>query len=101
MPAKYVNAKEGAGCSTLLRKGDKLKGKITVYFNSEKAKTEWDGKVGRIVMTLYITNTTITGVQFKENVQLELAAFTDNYYPKYGTNTLEQDYGLAEKNAYI
>ncbi len=95
--AQYVsfkNTKEGAGCSLLLQKGERIRGSLKIAFSDEDNRNGWDSQIG---LTLYITNTTITGVKFVENIHLRISAFTNNYYTQYGTNTYEQDLEILQE----
>ena len=57
------------GCSTLLKQGDSLKGRITIFFNSEAAKAIWDNpqKLSGLGMHIYITNKSITMLNSKKS----------------------------------
>lgn len=51
---------------------DSLTIQAVFYFNSEKIKSCWDSELGGLAISMFLTNTTISGIKFQEFVDMRV-----------------------------
>lgn len=64
---------KGSGISSLLNQDNATKVKAKFYFQNEKIKASWEDFLGGIAFTLFVTNRTITGLEFNEYVSIRVS----------------------------
>ncbi|MDM8202284.1 hypothetical protein [Allofournierella massiliensis] len=79
-----TNKVEGDGLSSILNQNESIQLTVDVYFKSDVYK-KIDDSLGGISMILFLTNTTITGVQQKQYVSIWVAQ--NNTKVAYGDKT--------------
>lgn len=60
------------GISSLFAANDLLKVQMLFYFNSEEIKSRWNSELGGLAISMFLTNTTITGIRFQEFVDIRV-----------------------------
>jgi len=84
------NWKPQDGISSLLTIGDSLTVQVMFYFNSEEIKSSWDSELGGLAVSMFLTNTTITGIKFQEFIDIRTS---NNGYShvKYGEGIFDEE----------
>lgn len=82
------NQVAGNGFSDLLAANDAVEIKVAFFTSDERKAAIWDSPLGGLAFTLYLTNTTINGIQFHEFISINV---TDEGYSKvsYGEKTIK------------
>ena len=85
-PVLCQNEAIGDGIPTLITTDESVDLMLIVYTSSEEWASVWDDSSGGLALTLYVTNTSISGIQFHEYINVHA---TDNNYVKisYGERT--------------
>lgn len=85
-PVLCQNEAAGDGIPTLITTDESVDVMLIVYTNSEEWVSVWDASTGGLALTLYVTNTSISGIQFHEYINVH--ATDDNYVKiSYGERT--------------
>lgn len=87
-PIHCLNEEPRNGISSLFSTGNMFTLRVEVYFNSEEKRRIWDSDLGGLAMTIFSTNTTITGIQFHEFMGLRVLD-TGYSHVSYGEETLD------------
>lgn len=92
------NAIKGGGIACLLSEQESTKITASVYFYSKSAAEFFDNLLGGMAITFYVTNTTITGIKFKEFFQIEITndgiskvLYGDRSYTEVNNNGQTED----------
>lgn len=85
-PVLCKNQTTGDGISALITTNEGVDVAVIVYTKNGELVDLWDNILGGLAFTLYITNTSINGIQFQEYIDIRVA---DNNYVKisYGEKT--------------
>lgn len=85
-PVLCQNEATGDGIPTLITTDESVDVMLIAYTNSEERASVWDDSSGGLALTLYVTNTSISGIQFHEYINVHA---TDGNYVKisYGERT--------------
>ena len=89
-PVLCQNEAIGDGIPTLITTDESVDVMLIVCTNSEEWVSVWDDSSGGLALTLYVTNTSISGIQFHEYINVHA---TDYNYVKisYGERTAGTD----------
>lgn len=71
-PVYCKNRTTGSGISCLLGAEDVIEVQTQLFFDNQEYEQLWDNRLGGISITFFVTNTTITGIQFHEFIQMRL-----------------------------
>lgn len=84
------NRTTGDGISTLITTNESVDVMLILYTKSEEWASVWDDPLGGLALTLYVTNTSISGIQFHEYINVHA---TDNNHVKftYGERIADTD----------
>jgi hypothetical protein len=85
-PVLCKNQTTGDGISALITTNEGVDVAVIVYTKNGELVDLWDNILGGLAFTLYVTNTSINGIQFQEYIDIRVA---DNNYVKisYGEKT--------------
>ena len=85
-PVLCKNQAIGDGISALITTNEGVDVAVIVYTKNGELVDLWDNILGGLAFTLYVTNTSINGIQFQEYIDIRVA---DNNYVKisYGEKT--------------
>lgn len=85
-PVLCKNQTTGDGISALITTNEGVDVAVIVYTKNGELVDLWDYILGGLAFTLYVTNTSINGIQFQEYIDIRVA---DNNYVKisYGEKT--------------
>lgn len=84
------NEKAQNGFSSLFTTNDLLSVQVTFYFNSEEIKLCWDSDLGGLAISMFLTNTTISGIRFQEFMDIRVG--NDGYkHISYGEGVFKED----------
>ncbi len=85
-PVLCKNRTTGDGISALITTNESVDVAVIVYTKNGGLVDLWDDILGGLTFTLYVTNTSINGIQFQEYIDIRVA---DNNYVKisYGEKT--------------
>lgn len=85
-PVLCKNQATGDGISALITTNEGVDVAVIVYTKNGELVDLWDNILGGLAFTLYVTNTSINGIQFQEYIDIRVA---DNNYVKisYGEKT--------------
>ena len=85
-PVLCKNQTTGDGISELITTNEGVDVAVIVYTKNGELVDLWDNILGGLAFTLYVTNTSINGIQFQEYIDIRVA---DNNYVKisYGEKT--------------
>lgn len=87
---KCSNASSKNGVSSLFSTDDLLKVQVRFYFNSEEIKSCWDSELGGLAVSMFLTNTTITGIKFQEFMDIRVG--NDGYSRiSYGEGVFQKE----------
>lgn len=80
------NQATGDGISALITTNEGVDVAVIVYTKNGELVDLWDNILGGLAFTLYVTNTSINGIQFQEYIDIRVA---NNNYVKisYGEKT--------------
>ena len=85
-PILCQNESPGDGIPSLIITDESIDVMLIVYTQSKEWASVWDDPSGGLALTLYVTNTSISGIKFHEYINVHA---TDNNYVKisYGERT--------------
>lgn len=66
------NEKPQNGVSSLFTAEDSFTTQAIFYFNSEEIKSCWDSELGGLAISMFLTNTTISGIKFQEFMDIRV-----------------------------
>ena len=85
-PILCKNEAAGDGIPALITTDESVDVMLILYTKSEEWVSVWDDPLGGLALTLYVTNTSISGIQFHEYINVH--ATDDNYVKiSYGERT--------------
>jgi len=89
-PILCKNEATGDGIPTLITTDESVDVMLILYTKSEEWASVWDNPLGGLALTLYVTNTSISGIQFHEYINVHA---TDNNHVKftYGERIADTD----------
>ena len=84
-PVVCENERAGDGIATLLSTNEGIVMSVILYTKSKEIISLWENELGGLAFTMFVTNTSINGIQFKEYIEIRSA---NNNYTKisYGEN---------------
>lgn len=80
-PVLCKNRTADDGISALITTNESVDVAVIVYTKNEELVSLWDNALGGLALTLYVTNTSINGIQFQEYIDIRVS---DNNYVKIG-----------------
>jgi hypothetical protein len=85
-PVLCKNQTTGDGISALITTNEGVDVAVIVYTKNGELVDLWDNILGGLAFTLYVTNTSINGIQFQEYIDIRVA--NNNYVKiRYGEKT--------------